>query len=218
MILECCIKSNSELLLTTKWAGNGAIIPSISHYVQLERIAHSFCRWSVSTSEKMWWTDSLKTLGRIIFQLKKGQAWISIFSPGGSATPRGERIASHRVKASSAACKNGRCSCCWISSGWHRRVALWDPGPREDNGQAVRSGRCGVRVTGPLFSGLHRRSDCLVTTHRKEVVWRIMVGEGLSLWVVSKAGPSITCKCSPYWKLTPHRQYFTKKIMFKIKN
>lgn len=32
-------KSNFELPLTTKWAGNGAIIPSISHYVQLEGIA-----------------------------------------------------------------------------------------------------------------------------------------------------------------------------------
>lgn len=115
----------------------------------------------------------LKALGRIIFQLNKGQARISVFSRGGLGHPWGERIASHEVRAWSAACKNGRCSCCWMSRGWHRHVALWNPGLGDTMARLCGAGGAEPGVTGPLFSSLHDWSDCLVTTHWK----RVMFGE-----------------------------------------
>lgn len=158
MIAECLIKLNFVLLLTTKWAGNGAIILTISHYVQLERVGRALCEWSVSNVlmlRKCCEQILLKALGRIIVRLKKGQAWISIFSHGGLATPevRGLlhmkwRLQVLRVKMEAALVVRSQVGGTdMLPSG---TLGLW-----ETMGWLCEAAARESRVTGPLFSGLH---------------------------------------------------------------
>lgn len=83
---ECCIKFSFKPHLTIhKWDCNDTIIPGICQFWKELLMLSVSDQWA--PLRKCRERTLSKALVRIIFQLKKGLFWISIFSPGVSATP-----------------------------------------------------------------------------------------------------------------------------------